>query len=128
MKKIKKENGNICVYKLSDIKSVYNITEKYYAVYNLSITNNGSNNLDFKLYDLHVRDGNHMFNTTTIEPEKYSCNNEVLSDLETETKIEDITLFPGQTISGSVIFQVNSLYNESFLLMYNDTPIYLNIF
>jgi hypothetical protein len=122
-KKIKKENGNICVYKLSDLKHRSNITENCYAVYNLSITNNGSNNLDFKLYDLHIRDGNHMFNTTTIEPEKYSCNNEVLSDLETETKIGDITLFPGQTISGSVIFQVNSLYNESFLLMYNDTPI-----
>ena len=34
-----------------------------------------------------------------------------------------MTLFPGQTINGSVIFQVNSLYNESFLLMYNETPI-----
>ena len=47
----------------------YNITEKYYAVYNLSIKNNGSNNLDFKLNELHVRDGNHIFNTTTLEPE-----------------------------------------------------------
>ncbi|MCC4765089.1 hypothetical protein FXW07_00110 [Methanosarcina sp. DH1] len=58
-----------------------------------------------------------------IGPEKYLCNNEVLSDLETETTIEDITLFPRQTISGSVIFQANSMYNESFLLMYNETPI-----
>jgi hypothetical protein len=122
-KKIKNENGKICVYKFYDFKPRSNITENCYAVYNLSITNNGSNNLYFRLNDLHVRDGNYIFNTTTIEPEKYSCNNEVLSNLETETKIEDITLFPGQTISGSVIFQVNSLYNESFILIYNETPI-----
>ncbi len=48
---------------------------------------------------------------------------EVLSDLEKETKLEDTTLSPGQTINGSVVFQVNSLYNKSFLLMYNETPI-----
>jgi hypothetical protein len=122
-KKIKTENDKICVYKFYDLKRGYNITENCYAVYNLSITNNGSNNLDFKLNDLHLRDRNHIFNITAIESEKYSWNNEVLSDLEKETKIEDITLFPGQTIRRSVIFQVNSLYNESFLLMYNDTPI-----
>ena len=48
---------------------------------------------------------------------------EVLSDLEKETKLEDTTLSPGQTINGSVVFQVNSLYNKTFLLMYNKTPI-----
>ena len=123
LSEIKKENGKICVYRLEEYKSVYNITEKYYAVYNLSITNNGSKNIDFKLNELNVRDGNHMFNTT-IEPEgPYTYKNEILSDLGKETKIEDRTLFPGQTISGSVIFQVNSLYNESFLLMYKETPI-----
>ena len=119
-KKIKKENGKICVYRL-EYEPGYNITEKYYAVYGLSIKNNGSNNLDFKLNELHVRDGNHMFNTTTIEP--FSYTNEILSDLEKETKLEDTTLSPGQTINGSVIFQVNSSYNESFLLNYNKTPI-----
>ena len=67
-KKIKKENGKICVYRIDEYEPRYNITEKYYAVYNLSIKNNGSNNLDFKLNELHVRDGNHIFNTT-IEPE-----------------------------------------------------------
>ena len=47
----------------------------------------------------------------------------MLSSLKEENKIENITLSPGQTINGSVVFQVNSLYNESFLLMYNETPV-----
>ncbi len=41
---------------LEEYKPGYNLTEKYYAVYDLSIKNNGSNNLDFKLNELHVRD------------------------------------------------------------------------
>jgi len=48
---------------------------------------------------------------------------EVLYDLENETKLEDTILSPGQTINGSIAFQVTSLYNKSFLLMYNETPI-----
>jgi hypothetical protein len=121
-KKIKNENGKICVCRL-EYEPGPNITEKYYAVYGLSIKNNGSSNLDFKLNELQVRDGNNIFNTT-IEPEsQYSYRNEIFSDLKNETKIEDTTLFPGQNINGYVIFQVNSLYNESFLLMYKGTPI-----
>jgi hypothetical protein len=124
LSKIKKENGKIYVYRLEEYKSVYNITEKYYAVYNLSITNNGSKNIDFKLNELNVRDGNHIFNSTIeLESPYFSYNNEILSDLEKETKLEDTTLSPGQTINGSVVFQVNSSYNESFLLMYKETPI-----
>ncbi|RPJ64412.1 MAG: hypothetical protein EHM20_18445 [Alphaproteobacteria bacterium] len=124
LSKIKKENGKIYIYRLEEYKSVYNITEKYYAVYNLSITNNGSKNKDFKLNELNVRDGNHIFNTTIeLESLYLSYNNEILSDLEKETKLEDTTLSPGQTINGSVVFQVNSSYNESFLLNYNKTPI-----
>jgi len=121
-KKIKKENGKIRVCRL-EYEPISDITENYYAVYGLSIKNNGSSNLNFKLNELHVLDGNQIFNTTNEPESQYSSNNEVLSGLETETKIEDAILFPGQTIRGYVIFQVNSLYNESFLLMYNDTPI-----
>lgn len=40
-----------------------------------------------------------------------------------ENKIESTTIAPGQTINGSVVFQVNSLYNESFLLMYKGIPV-----
>lgn len=122
LKKIKKENGKICVCRL-EYEPGLNITEKYYAVYNLSIKNNGSGNLDFKVNELHIRDGNNIFNTT-IEPEsQYSYRNEIFSDLNKENEIEDTILFPGQTINGFVIFQANSLYNESFLLMYKGIPV-----
>ena len=79
---IKKENGKICVYRAEEYKSGYNITEKYYAAYNISIKNNGSKNLDFKLNELHVRDGDQVFNTTH-EPEiPRLYRSEILSDFE----------------------------------------------
>ena len=118
----KEVNGKLCIYKVKEKNDGYNITESYYAAYGLSIKNNGSKDLDFKLNELHVRDGDYIFNTT-IEPIYRDSFSEVLSDLEKETKIGDTTLSPGQTINGSVVFQVDSLYNKSFLLMYNDTPI-----
>ena len=73
----------------------------------------------------HVRDGEHIFNTTTFDPYGFyvGSRSEVLSTLKKENKIENTTLYPGQTINGSVVFQVNSLYNESFLLTYNETPV-----
>jgi hypothetical protein len=119
---VKEENGKLCVCKLEEFKHGYNITEKYYAVYNLSIKNNGSNNLDFKLDNLHVRDRDQIFNFT-VEPEGFNYLLDVFSDLQNADKIEDMTLLPGQTINGSVFCQVNSLYNESFSLMYKETPI-----
>jgi hypothetical protein len=117
----KEVNSKLYIYKTEE-KLGYNITESCYAVYGLSIKNNGSKNLDFKLNELHVRDGDHAFNIT-IEPIYRDSLSEVISDLEKETKLEDTTLAPGQTINGSVVFQVNSLYNKSFLLMYKETPI-----
>ena len=124
---IRQEKGKILVYGPDKMyKSVPNITKRNYLVYDLSIKNNGSKNLDFKLSELHIRDGDQIFNTTILDP--YSLYEkrpylEVLSTSKKETKIADTTLLPGQTINGSVIFQVNSLYNESFLLMYNETPV-----
>ncbi len=100
----------------------YNISERYYAVYNLSIRNNGSVVLDFKLNEFHLRAGNETFNTSALESGGSSLI-EVLSDLEKENKIEDTTLYPKQTLSGDVVFRVNSLYDKSFILMYNTTPV-----
>jgi len=131
---VKEEDNKFCIYKVEEYyggvdpeesKLGYNLNERYYAVYGLSIKNSGSNDLDFKLNELHVRDGDHAFNTTTLDPYGFYVGSriEVLSTLEKENKIENTTLSPGQAINGSVVFQVNSLYNESFLLMYNETPI-----
>jgi hypothetical protein len=124
---IRKEKGKILVYGPDKIyKSVSNITKRSYLVYDLSIKNNGSKNLDIKLSELHIREGDQIFNTTILDP--YSLYEqrphlEMFSTSKKEIKLDDTTLSPGQTINGSVVFQVNSLYNESFLLMYNETPV-----
>jgi hypothetical protein len=51
----------------------------------------------------------------------------MLLELEKTTKIEDKRLYPGQTISGSVIFHVNSSnnssYNKAFQLLYKEIPV-----
>jgi hypothetical protein len=109
----------------------YNITEKRYLVYNLSITNNGSKYLDFKLDELNVRDGDTIYNAETSiihEPgDSNSYREDMLLELEKTTKIEDKRLYPGQTISGSVIFHVNSSnnssYNKAFQLLYKEIPV-----
>jgi hypothetical protein len=109
----------------------YNITEKRYLVYNLSITNNGSKDLDFKLDELNVRDGDTIYNAETSiihEPgDSNSYREDMLLELEKTTKIEDKRLYPGQTISGSVIFHINSSnnssYNKAFQLLYKEIPV-----
>ncbi|WP_440945996.1 hypothetical protein ACSAZL_18235 [Methanosarcina sp. T3] len=132
--KVKDENGKLCIYKIEEYRGSsdpaevnlgYNLNERYYAIYGLSIKNNGSKNLDFKLNELHLRDGDQRFNTTTLDPYGFyeRPRLDVLSSLKKENKIENTTLSPGQTINGSVAFQVNSFYNESFLLMYKKTPV-----
>jgi hypothetical protein len=131
---LKEEENKLCIYKVEEYDGRddpsgsiigYNITEKHYAVYGLSIKNNGSNDLDFRLNELHVRYGDQIFNTTTLDPYGLYVRShlEVLSNLKKENKIENMTLHPGETINGSVAFQVNSLYNELFLLKYNETLI-----
>lgn len=54
--KVKEENGKLCIYKVEEYyggldpeerKLGYNLNERYYAVYGLSIKNNGSNDFDF---------------------------------------------------------------------------------
>lgn len=108
--------------KIEEYKHKYNISERHYAVYELSIKNNGSSSLTFKSNELHLRAGDQVFETTTLES---PGNNQldVLSDLAKGNKIEDKILPPGQNIHGYVAFAVNSLYDKSFHLMYNATPI-----
>jgi len=102
----------------------YNISQAYYAIYTISIKNNGSTTLDFKLNDLRLHERDRIFNAT-LEPYWLASLGllEVLQDLDKENKIHDTTLLPGQSLNGTVVFRVNSLYNESFLLMYNTTSV-----
>ncbi|NJD54727.1 MAG: hypothetical protein FIB07_17945 [Candidatus Methanoperedens sp.] len=118
---VRQENGRYNVY---DVKygNKYNISERCYAVYDISIKNNGSSPIFFKLDGLRLHEGDRMFKTESLEPFN-SRSIEVLYDNEIETKLQDTTLLPGQTVNGTVTFHVNSLYNESFLLVYNTTPV-----
>ncbi|MEA1906639.1 MAG: hypothetical protein U9N12_06770 [Euryarchaeota archaeon] len=102
----------------------HNISEWYYAAYNLSIKNNGSDAIDFKVNDLHLRVGDRLFNTTTMK--RYNSSRlGVLADLGKGDRIGDapLSLSPGQTVNGYVIFCADSLYDRSFLLMYGATPV-----
>ena len=102
----------------------YNLSEWYYVAYNLSVRNNGSDTIIFKANDLHLRAGDQLFNTTTRK--LHSSNRQgVLADLGNENRIENMTLplSAGQTVNGSVVFCVESLYDGSFLLMYGATPV-----
>jgi hypothetical protein len=102
----------------------YNLSERYYAAYNLSIKNTGSDTIYFKANDLYLRAGGQVFNTTTRKLYAVSLL-EVLVDLGKENRIEDMTLSlsSGQTVNGSVVFCVDSLYDRSFLLMYVATSV-----
>jgi hypothetical protein len=92
-------------------------------VYNLSIKNNGSNTIDFKLNRLHLHEDDLIFNTSALEHFDSSSLLEVLQDIEKENKLQDATLLPGQNLNGTVAFRVNSLYNKSFLLNYDTTTV-----
>ncbi len=117
---LSKKNGTHDVYN-KKYGNKYDISERYYAVYNLSIKNNGSVPLYFKLNGLRLHEGNRIFNTTALEPYGVSSLLEVLQGIEKENKLQDATLLPGQSLNGTVAFRVNSLYNKSFFLKYKTT-------
>lgn len=120
---VKEENGTHNFYDIGQkYQNKYDISPLYYAAYNLSIRNNGSTPVDFRLARLHLQDGDKIFNSTTLKSYGES-QLKVLYDLERENKMQDTVLLPGQILNGLVVFRVNSLYNESFMLMYNTTPV-----
>jgi hypothetical protein len=91
----------------------YNISEWYYAAYNLSVKNNGSDVIDFKANYLHLRAGDQLFNTTTRKLYN-SRTRAVLADLRNENRIEDTTLSlsPGQTVNGCRVEPIAHLFFE----------------
>jgi hypothetical protein len=119
---VKEENGTHNIYK-KIYQNKHDISERYYATYDLSIKNSGSDTIDFKLDGLHLQEGDRIFNATTLEPYVDSSRLEVLQDLQKENKLQDTTLLPGQSLNGTVAFRVDSLYNESFLLKYYTTTV-----
>ncbi len=119
---VKEENGTHNIYK-KIYRNKHDISERYYATYDLSIKNSGSDTIDFKLDGLHLQEGDRIFNATTLEPYVDSSRLEVLQYLQKENKLQDTTLLPDQSLNGTVVFRVDSLYNESFLLKYYTTNV-----
>lgn len=100
----------------------HNLLEQYYAVYNLSIKNNGTKAFDLRSDDFNLRSGDRIFKQTAIVSKAFDwVGLSYISRIENE--MNDTTLLPGQTINGSVIFGVSSPYDTSFLLIYNMTPV-----
>jgi hypothetical protein len=119
---VKEENGTHNVYNKKR-GNKYDISERYYAVYNLSLKNNGSNTIDFKLNRLYLHENDLTFNTSALEHFDGSSLLEVLQGIEKENKLQDATLLPGQSLNGTAAFRVNSMYNKSFLLKYSTTTV-----
>jgi hypothetical protein len=111
---------------LRDNEYTFDLVEKNYVIYHLSIKTNDTNALNFSINKLQLQTGNQSF--TPADPgtiTKY-FSGWVLSEIENENRLNDTHILPHQTLEGIVIFQVdnyNTLFDRSFSLRYNTTPI-----
>jgi len=103
----------------------FDLVEKNYVIYHLSIKNNDTNALNFSINKLQLHTGNQVF--TPEDPGTIIKSREwVFSEIENEIRLNDTHMLPHQTLEGIVIFQVDNyttLFNRSFSLRYNTTPI-----
>ncbi|HUV83453.1 MAG TPA: hypothetical protein VMW53_10325 [archaeon] len=103
----------------------FDLVEKNYVIYHLSIKNNDTNALNFSITKLQLHTGNQVFNP--VYPGTILKSHEwVFSEIENEIRLNDTLLHPDQTLEGIVIFQVDNyttLFDRSFSLRYNTTPI-----
>ncbi|KAF5419245.1 MAG: hypothetical protein C5S44_11170 [Candidatus Methanocomedens sp.] len=103
----------------------FDLVEKNYVIYHLSIKNNDTNALNFSINKLQLHTGNQVF--TPADPGTIIKSHEwVFSEIENEIRLNDTHMLPHQTLEGIVIFQVDNyttLFNRSFSLRYNTTPI-----
>jgi len=103
----------------------FDLVEKNYVIYHLSIKNNDTNPLNFSINKLQLHTGNQVF--TPADPGTIIKSREwVFSEIENEIKLNDTHMLPHQTLEGIVIFQVDNyttLFDRSFSLRYNTTPI-----
>ena len=111
------------------------LSEECYALYNLSVRNNGSSTLMFSLDHLHLSAGDRIFKAADPETINFSkanlskriffaCSLDACSNLDKEKKLErGVTILPNQTIYGYVVFDAgdyHTLSNRSFSLKYNN--------
>ena len=106
----------------------FDMVEKNYVIYHLSIKNKDIKTLNFSINKLKLRAAGQVF--TPVYPDikpRYPDNwVYVLSEIKKENRLNDTLLYPGQILEGIVIFQVDNyttLFDRSFSLKYNRTPI-----
>jgi hypothetical protein len=102
----------------------FDLVEKNYVIYNISIKNNDTNALNFSINKLQLYTGNQVF--IPADPGIIHLMGRVSSEIKNENKLNDTLLYPYQTLEGIVIFQVDNyttLFDRSFSLRYNTTPI-----
>ncbi|HUW68055.1 MAG TPA: hypothetical protein VMW20_08395 [Candidatus Nanoarchaeia archaeon] len=103
----------------------FDLIEKNYAIYHLSIKNNDTNALNFSINKLQLHTVNQVFIPadpgTILKSQGW-----VFSEIENEIRLNDTLLHPDQTLEGIIIFQVDNyttLFDRSFSLRYNTTSI-----
>jgi len=107
----------------------FDLVEKNYVIYHLSIKNNVTNTLNFSINKLQLHANDQVY--TPADPGTLHGYPEtkwvsVLLEIEKENRLNDTLVLPDQTMKGIVIFKVNNyttLFDRSFLLRYNTTPI-----
>ncbi len=99
---VQEKNGNYIVY---DVNSLQNhvISERQYAVYYLSIKNNGSNTSRFILNKLRLISGKGSSIPASMD--------EILTYPFDEIRLKDVSLLPGQITKGYAAFNVDSMYD-----------------
>jgi len=109
---------------LRDNDGTFDLVEKNYVIYHLSIKNNDTNALNFSMNKLQLHTGNQVF--TPADPGTILFMGWVSSEIENENRLNDTLLHPDQNLEGIVIFQVDNyttLFDRLFSLRYNTTSI-----
>lgn len=112
------KNPRPIVYDENNLQN--HISERRYVVYNLSIKNNGSDTYRFIFSKLCLNSGK--------GPSIPAFMDKISNYPIDEIRLGDISLLPGQITEGYAVYNVDSMYNKSFLLMYNSKPISLASF
>jgi len=121
---VKEENGSFIVYDVYYSQG-HDISERRYAVYNLSIKNNGSETYRFMLSKLRLNSGTGSSIPASINVISTYPYEGLPFD---EIRLGDVSLLPGQITKGYAIFNVDSMHNRSFVLSYNSKPVSLASF
>lgn len=121
--------GNYAIYE-NITTPTFDLVEKNYVIYQLSIKNNNSYPLNFIINKLKLHAGDQIFTPANPDtfPQHMPCLSCIwgFSEIENENTLNDSHLLPHQTLEGIVIFQVDNyttLFDRSFSLKYNTTPI-----